>query len=92
MKMATPRYLTKSRFKLAVDCPTKLFYSGKGKEYRDTMAENNFLAMLAEGGHQVGALAKLRYPGGIEIEGLNHAEAEAKTHEYLKREDRKSVV
>jgi len=84
--MTIPRYLTKSRFKLAVDCPTKLFYSGKGKEYRDTMAENNFLAMLAEGGHQVGALAKLRYPGGIEIEGLNHAEAEAQTHEYLKRE------
>jgi len=84
--MTTPRYLTKSRFKLAIDCPTKLFYGGKGKEYRDTIAENDFLAMLAEGGHQVGALAKLRYPGGIEVEGLNHAEAEAQTHEYLKRE------
>lgn len=84
--MASPRYLTKSRFKLAVDCPTKLFYSGKGKEYRDTMAENDFLAMLAEGGYQVGALAKLRYPGGIEIEGLKHADAEAQTREYLQRD------
>jgi hypothetical protein len=84
--MTTPRYLTKSRFKLAVDCPTKLFYGGKRKEYRDTMAENDFLAMLAEGGHQVGALAKLRYPGGIEVEGLSHAEAEAQTQEYLRRE------
>ena len=25
-----PRYLTKSRFKLALDCPAKLFYTGKG--------------------------------------------------------------
>lgn len=84
--MTTPRYLTKSRFKLAVDCPTKLYYGGKRKEYRDTMAENDFLAMLAEGGHQVGALAKLRYPGGIEVEGLSHVEAEAQTQKYLSRE------
>jgi hypothetical protein len=24
-----PRYLTKSRFKLVIECPTKLFYIGK---------------------------------------------------------------
>lgn len=85
--MPSPRYLTKSRFQLAVDCPSKLFYYGKGKEYRDAMAENDFLAMLAEGGYQVGALAKLRYPGGIEIKGLNHAAAEAQTSEYLQRDN-----
>ncbi len=85
--MASPRYLTKSRFKLAVECPTKLYYCGKGKIYRDAMAESDFLAMLAEGGYQVGALAKLRYPGGIEIEGLDHAAAEAQTREYLRREN-----
>lgn len=81
-----PRYLTKSRFKLAVECPTKLFYYGKGCIYRDTMAESDFLAMLAEGGYQVGALAKLRYPGGVEIAGLSHAVAEAQTLEYLQRD------
>ena len=69
------RYLTKSRFKLAVECPTKLFYSGKPTEYRDSMQENVFLAMLAEGGYQVGALAKLRYPDGIEVYEKTHAEA-----------------
>lgn len=83
MKMIGQRYLTKSRFKLAVGCPTKLFYYGKGNEYRDMMAENDFMAMLAEGGYQVGVLAKLRYPDGIEIEGLGHAQAEAKSQEYL---------
>lgn len=82
--MFSSRYLTKSRFKLAVDCPTKLFYCDKNKGYRDAMAESDFLKALAEGGYQVGALAKLRYPGGIEIEGRpNHAAAEAQTSEYL---------
>ena len=47
------RYLTKSRFKLAVECPTKLFYTGKPKIYRDTKQEDSFLQMLAEGGYQV---------------------------------------
>ena len=32
--MASPRYLTKSRFKLAAECPTKLFYTGKEDVYR----------------------------------------------------------
>ena len=60
------RYLTKSRFKLAVECPTKLFYTGKS-EYRNTSNEDEFLAMLADGGFQVGELAKLMYPSGVEI-------------------------
>jgi len=60
-----------------------LFYSGKADEYRDKAAEDEFLAMLAEGGYQVGALAKLRYPGGIEISQKDHASAETLTSEYL---------
>jgi hypothetical protein len=81
------RYLTKSRFKLAVECPTKLFYTGKEDKYRDLMAENEYMAMLAEGGYQVGELAKFRYPGGIEISSKNHAEAEALTNEQLKKDN-----
>ena len=85
--MKKPRYLTKSRFKLAVECPTKLFYAGKRDIYRDTMAENDFLAMLAEGGYQVGELAKYRYPNGIEIISKKHDEAEVLTNEQLRKEN-----
>ena len=53
-----PRYLTKSRFVLAVECETKLFYTGK-TEYADRKKEDPFLAALAEGGFQVGEMAKL---------------------------------
>ena len=84
--MAKPRYLTKSRFKLAIECPRKLFYTGKKDVYQDAMAEDAFLEMLAEGGYQVGALAKLRYPEGIEIHETDHAAAEAATQALLARD------
>jgi len=71
---------------MAVECPTKLYYTGKPKQYKDAMSENDFLRMLAEGGYQVGELAKCCYPEGIEIEGLGHEAAEQKTLELLKRD------
>ena len=51
-------YLTKSRFKLALSCPTKLYYGTKINNYEDTNAEDPFMMALAEGGYQVGELAK----------------------------------
>ena len=51
-QMKKYRYLTKSRFKLATECPTKLYYTGK-KEYLNQKYEDSFLLALAEGGFQV---------------------------------------
>jgi len=76
------RYLTKTRFKLGIKCPTKLFYTGK-KEYPDQRQENEFLAALAEGGFQVGELARQYYKGGTNIETLDHDEAVARTEELM---------
>ena len=84
--MSSPRYLTKSRFKLAAECPTKLFYTGKPQLYRNLKQEDSFLAMLADGGYQVGELAKCFYPTGVEISSPNNAEAEAQTLEWLKQD------
>jgi hypothetical protein len=84
--MTKPRYLTKSRFKMATECPTKLFYTGK-KEYPNTMLDDPFLAALADGGHQVGELAKQYYPGGIDITTLDYDEAEKQTLELLQRDE-----
>jgi hypothetical protein len=44
----------------------KLFYTTK-KIYPDQLIEDTFLASLAEGGFQVGELAKMYHPDGIEI-------------------------
>ena len=81
-----PRYLTKSRFKLGLECPTKLFYTKK-KEYYDARLEDEFLQALAGGGFQVGELAKLYYPGGVNIDELDYETALAKTGELLQRPD-----
>lgn len=80
------RYLTKSQFRLALECPTKLFYTGKD-EYSNQTLNNTFLAELANGGFQVGELAKCYYPGGIEISSKNADQAIAETDKLLDREN-----
>ncbi|WP_297099327.1 DUF2779 domain-containing protein [uncultured Draconibacterium sp.] len=80
------RYLTKSRFKLAEECPTKLYYTRK-KEYPDKSVEDPFLAALAEGGFQVGELAKCYFPGGIDIKSLDYNEVLEQTNALLTNEN-----
>jgi len=81
------RYLTKSRFKLATECPTKLFYTGKVSEYANVKQDDTFLEALADGGFQVGELAKLLYPSGIEITERNNDLAVIETEQLLAKHD-----
>lgn len=76
------RYLTKSRFKLATECPAKLYYTGKS-EYANQNLEDSFLMALADGGFQVGELAKRYFPGGHEIKTLAYEDALAETNRLL---------
>jgi len=62
------KFLTKSKFTHCLECPTKLYYKNHENEYATSQDDNDFLQALAEGGIQVGELAKLYHPGGIEIE------------------------
>lgn len=80
--------LTKSRFKTALECPNKLFYTSK-KEYANNKSEDTFLQALASGGFQVEALARLHYPNGIFIntENYEYDKAVQLTHEALKLEN-----
>lgn len=82
------RLLTKSRFKIAMVCPNKLFYTKK-KEYANTQLEDPFLQALAQGGFQVEELARLEYPGGILIEGndWNYDLLAVQTEELLQQEN-----
>lgn len=80
------RYLTKSRFALALECPTKLEYKDDAA-YASTKLDNDFLLALAEGGHQVGALAKCLFPDGIEIDAVGHDAQVEQTMALLQREE-----
>ncbi len=82
-----PRYLTKSRFKLAMECPSKLYYTGKKDQYYDSKLDDEFLKSLAEGGFQVGELAKRYFPGGHDIESLDYDTALEKTNELLLKDN-----
>jgi hypothetical protein len=86
-KVIDLRYLTKSRFKMAVECPRKLYYAGKKNVYRDNKQEDTFLQALADGGFQVGELAKCLYPDGIEVLAKVNADALAETAEKMKQEN-----
>ena len=79
-------YLTKSRFQLALSCQAKLFYAGKS-EYANRSLEDSFLASLAEGGFQVGALAKCYHPDGVEVDTLSTEEALHRTQELMQRDE-----
>ena len=61
--------LSKSNFKIAQTCATKLYYT-KNK-YPSLNEGNEYLEILAEGGYMVGKLAQLLYPEGIEVKTEN---------------------
>lgn len=60
-----PHTLSKSDFKAARSCPTKLYY--REMKYPDNMQENEYLQLLAEGGYMVELLAKQLFPEGVTL-------------------------
>jgi hypothetical protein len=82
------RLLTKSRFKLGLECPNKLFYTKK-KEYANSKNDDTFLRALALGGFQIEEYARLHYQDGILIEGDdgNYESLWNQTQNLLKQEN-----
>ena len=85
----TVKTLSKSRFKLALECPTKVYYS-LDKKYVNANDSNDVLKSLAFGGFQVGELAKAMYrvedSNAIEIEG-DQATQLAQTQQLITSEN-----
>ncbi len=83
------KVLSKSRFKLGLECPNKLFYTGRNSEYPNKKSADTFLLALARGGFQVEELARLHYPSGvfIEAEAFEYEKAARLTAEALEQEN-----
>jgi hypothetical protein len=83
--------LSKSRFKLALECPTKVYYSLRRDQYVSTLENDEFLQALADGGFQVGELAKAMYrasdPSAVEVVTRNEADQIEETRALLERPD-----
>jgi len=80
-------YLTKSRFQIAKECPTKLYYHTHSAQYSSNKLNDPFLEALAEGGFQVGALARAYHPEGVLIDEPSNGAAVEKTNKFLQREN-----
>jgi len=73
--------LSKSDFKIASSCCKKLVY--KKLSYDTLNDENEYMEMLAQGGHIVAKYAQLIYPDGIEIISNTIIEAVDKTRKQI---------
>jgi hypothetical protein len=82
------RVLSKSRFKLGLECPNKLYFTND-KTFANKKSEDTFLKSLAEGGFQVEELARLHYENGIFIdaESFEYEKAVQLTTDVVLREN-----
>lgn len=83
------KVLSKSRFKLGLECPNKLYYTGKPTVFANKKSSDTFLLALANGGFQVEELARMHYPGGvfIEAEAFEYQKASDLTRDALQNEN-----
>ena len=82
------KLFTKSAFKVALECPRGLYYYRNPDEYANADAEDEFLQALAEGGFQVGELAKIygEVPPENDIEELDYDTSLRRTQELMQQE------
>jgi hypothetical protein len=82
------RVLSKSRFKLGLECPNKLYFTNDST-YANKKTDDSFLQSLAEGGFQVEELARLHYENGvfIDAESFEYEKAVDLTNEALSKDN-----
>lgn len=78
-------FLTKSKFTLGLDCPTKLYYQSNDEKYSNKSLNDPFLEALAKGGFQVGALARAYHPTGVLVDELSNEESLQRTNRLLQQ-------
>ncbi len=83
------KLFTKSAFKQALFCPASLYYYFDRENYANQMNEDDFLQALAEGGNQVGDLAKVYYNVHVDadIRVLGYDKAQEITADLMKRDE-----
>lgn len=84
------KVLSKSRFKLGLECPNKIYFSNNAKVFNNIKKEDPFLEALASGGFQVEEYARLHFSDGELIDdpydGDNYQWFHDKTKELLQKE------
>lgn len=83
------KLFTKSAFKIALECPNKPYYYRNPDKYANADAGDEFLQALAEGGFQVGELAKIycKVPPANDIKEKDYAGSLARTKELMQQQE-----
>lgn len=84
------KLFTKSAFKIATHCPMQAYYYRNPDDYENQSATDEFLKSMAEGGFQVGKLAKIygEVPPENDLEGcFGYDEPLKRTHELFEQEN-----
>ena len=77
--------LSKSRFKLGLECPNKVYFSNNKDIFYNQKKEDPFLEALASGGFQVEEYARLQFPNGILIDAPYKDDNYSLFHEETKK-------
>lgn len=88
-RVMASKYLDKSKFVLAMECPAKLYYQARPNEYQSNKTENAFMQALAKAGYQVGELAKSYYRNDSphDLSGMSVTDGLNVTNELLQQEN-----
>ena len=77
-------FLSKSDYKSARTCPTKLYY--KKLHYPTTQEGDEFMELLAQGGYMIGTIAKLLFPDAVTIKESKVQSALQATQQLITQE------
>jgi len=78
-------YLSKSDYKTARTCTTKLYY--KKLKYSTSQDGDEFMELLADGGYMIDAIAKLLFPGSVTVNESDLQKALQATQKLIAQED-----
>lgn len=76
--------ISKTDFKVARECPAKLYY--RMLKYPSNKDGDEYMDLLAEGGYMIGAIASLLFEDTILVDEPDHDKAVKLTEEYFKHE------
>lgn len=76
--------ISKTDYKVARECPAKLYY--RMNKYPSSKDGDEYMELLAEGGYMIGAIASLLFLDAVLVDEPDHDKAVALTQEYFKQE------
>ncbi len=77
--------LSKTDYKIARSCLTKLYY--RLRKYPSNVDGDEYMELLAQDGYMIGAIASLLFPDAVLVDEPDHDKAVQLTHQYFQQEN-----